>query len=97
MTTTPRRSTGGRATLEMVAERAGVSRGTASRVLSGAPNVSERAVKAVTRAAAELAYRPNLSARSLVTGRHGHLAQCLGTTPAHAEQDEDACQAQTDL
>ena len=41
MTTTPRRSTAGRATLEMVAELAGVSRGTASRVLSGAPNVSD--------------------------------------------------------
>lgn len=80
MTTTPRRSTAGRATLEMVAERAGVSRGTASRVLSGAPNVSERAVEAVTRAAAELAYRPNLSARSLVTGRHGLVGLVVNET-----------------
>jgi DNA-binding LacI/PurR family transcriptional regulator len=55
----------------MVAERAGVSRGTASRVLSGATNVSDHAVEAVRRAAAELHYRPNLSARSLVTGRTG--------------------------
>lgn len=62
---------GGRPTLEMVAARAGVSRGTASRVLSGASNVSPRAVSAVRAAAAELNYRPNLAARSLVTGRGG--------------------------
>ncbi len=55
----------------MVAAAAGVSRGTASRVLSGATNVSPTAVERVTRAAEELAYRPNLSARSLVTGRTG--------------------------
>jgi DNA-binding LacI/PurR family transcriptional regulator len=55
----------------MVAALAGVSRGTASRVLSGASNVSPRAVEAVRKAAAELSYRPNLAARSLVTGRTG--------------------------
>lgn len=60
-----------RPTLEQVAALAGVSRGTASRVLSGASNVSEAAVEAVRRAAAELHYRPNLAARSLVTGRTG--------------------------
>jgi DNA-binding LacI/PurR family transcriptional regulator len=60
-----------RATLEMVAAVAGVSRGTASRVLNGATNVSEKAVDAVTRAARELNYRPNAMARSLVTGRTG--------------------------
>jgi DNA-binding LacI/PurR family transcriptional regulator len=61
----------GRVTLEQVAELAGVSRGTASRVLSGASNVSDHAVEAVRAAAAELSYRPNLAARSLVTGRTG--------------------------
>lgn len=60
-----------RATLEMVAARAGVSRGTASRVLNGSSNVSAKAVDAVTRAARELRYRPNAMARSLVTGRTG--------------------------
>ena len=62
---------GGRPTLEMVAALAGVSRGTASRVLSGASNVSPHAVQAVRAAAAQLSYRPNLAARSLVTGRTG--------------------------
>ncbi len=60
-----------RATLEMVAAAAGVGRGTASRVLNGAPNVSPQAVRAVTDAARRLDYRPNFSARSLVTGRTG--------------------------
>jgi DNA-binding LacI/PurR family transcriptional regulator len=59
------------ATLEMVAAAAGVSRGTASRALNGAPNVSPRAMEAVQRAASDLDYRPNLNARSLVTGRTG--------------------------
>ncbi len=70
MTTSTGRSPS-RPTLEQVAARAGVSRGTASRVLSGASNVSEHAVEAVRSAAAELHYRPNLAARSLVTGRSG--------------------------
>ena len=61
----------GRVTLEMVAAAAGVSRGTASRVLSGSPKVSQDASTAVRAAAAQLGYRPNLSARSLVTGRTG--------------------------
>lgn len=61
----------GRITLEMVAAAAGVSRGTASRVLSGSPKVSELASRSVREAARSLGYRPNLSARSLVTGRTG--------------------------
>jgi DNA-binding LacI/PurR family transcriptional regulator len=68
----PRNARRGRtATLEMVAAAAGVSRGTASRALNGSPNVSQRALAAVQRAATELDYRPNLNARSLVTGRTG--------------------------
>jgi len=61
----------GRVTLEMVAAAAGVSRGTASRVLSGSPKVSTSSSAAVRDAARSLGYRPNLSARSLVTGRSG--------------------------
>lgn len=78
--TTRDRSGGGRATLEMVAALAGVSRGTASRVLSGASNVSPQAVEAVRAAAAELRYRPNLSARSLVTGRTGLVGLVVNET-----------------
>ena len=75
-----RSGSGGRPTLEMVAALAGVSRGTASRVLSGASNVSPAAVTAVRAAAAELHYRPNLSARSLVTGRTGLVGLVVNET-----------------
>ena len=51
----------GRVTLEMVAAAAGVSRGTASRVLSGSPKVSQVASTAVRAAAAEL---PSVLARA---------------------------------
>ena len=78
--TTPGRGSAGRPTLEMVAALAGVSRGTASRVLSGASNVSPHAVEAVQAAAAELHYRPNLSARSLVTGRSGLIGLVVNET-----------------
>ena len=64
---------GHRPTLEEVAAAAGVSRGTASRALSGGKNVSPKALEAVGRAAAELGYRPNLAARSLVLRRSGAI------------------------
>lgn len=56
------------ATIQDVAKRAGVSVATVSRHLSGQ---QVRAAAAVERAVAELAYRPNASARSLKTGRRG--------------------------
>jgi DNA-binding LacI/PurR family transcriptional regulator len=61
-------------TLEVVAARAGVSRGTASRVLTGSPKVSPQAREAVLRAAAELDYTPNRAARALVTRRSDSVA-----------------------
>ncbi|MEU4238015.1 LacI family DNA-binding transcriptional regulator [Actinoplanes sp. NPDC026619] len=59
-----------RATLLQVAQRAGVSRSTASFVLTGRykdMRISEDARQRVLRAAQELDYRPNLMARSLRT------------------------------
>ncbi|PRY13443.1 LacI family DNA-binding transcriptional regulator [Kineococcus rhizosphaerae] len=61
-------------TLSSVAERAGVSRATAGRVLAGYGRVSDAARDAVLRAASELAYVPNQAARSLVTRRAGSVA-----------------------
>jgi LacI family transcriptional regulator len=52
-------------TIRDVAVRAGVSLGTASRVLSGHPATSPAARAAVSEAATELGYRPNAQARSL--------------------------------
>ena len=57
-----------------MAATAGVSRATASRVLRGNTNVSADARQRVERAAAAIAYTPNLAARSLVTRRSGSVA-----------------------
>lgn len=67
-------------TLEEVAARAGVSRATASRVLRGESNVSERAKGAVLAAASEIGYSPNHAARSLVTGRSDSVAFLVDET-----------------
>jgi LacI family transcriptional regulator len=56
-------------TIRDVAARAGVSLGTASRVLSGHPATSSGARTRVTEAAAALGYRPNAQARSLRSTR----------------------------
>ena len=61
-------------TLKEVAQLAGVSRATASRVFTSSPRVSDEARRAVERAARRLGYVPNRAARSLVTGRSDSLA-----------------------
>jgi DNA-binding LacI/PurR family transcriptional regulator len=66
--------TGGQPTLEEVAARAGVGRGTVSRVVNGSPQVSERTRVRVMRAVDELGYVPNMAARALVTRRSGAIA-----------------------
>ncbi|WP_143162703.1 LacI family DNA-binding transcriptional regulator, partial [Couchioplanes caeruleus] len=73
MTRQPARSPG-RPTLDAVAARAGVGRGTASRVLNGSSQVSPQARAAVEAAIIELGYVPNRAARSLVTQRTDSVA-----------------------
>ncbi|MGW4895300.1 LacI family DNA-binding transcriptional regulator [Kitasatospora sp. NPDC004240] len=63
-----------RPTLESVAERAGVSRATASRVINGGAGVREALREKVRQAVDELGYTPNLAARTLVTRRNGAIA-----------------------
>jgi DNA-binding LacI/PurR family transcriptional regulator len=63
-----------RPTLEEVAVRAGVGRGTVSRAINGSPQVSPRAREAVLTAIEELGYVPNRAARSLVTRRTDTVA-----------------------
>ncbi|WP_446724970.1 LacI family DNA-binding transcriptional regulator [Nocardiopsis sp. N85] len=58
----------------MVAERAGVGRGTVSRVINGSAQVSPRTREAVHNAIAELGYSPNQAARTLVTRRTDTIA-----------------------
>ncbi|MEM1064827.1 MAG: LacI family DNA-binding transcriptional regulator [Pseudomonadota bacterium] len=59
----------GKVTSLEVAERAGVSRSAVSRVFTPGASVSEKTAEKVRRAADELGYRPNVLARSLMTGR----------------------------
>jgi DNA-binding LacI/PurR family transcriptional regulator len=63
-----------RPTLEAVAARAGVGRGTVSRVVNGSPKVSDAAREAVLLAIEELGYVPNRAARALVTRRTDSIA-----------------------
>ena len=61
----------GRVTLQDVADRVGVSRPTVSKVLNSRPGcrTTEETRQRIKEAAKELGYRPNLSARSLRSGR----------------------------
>lgn len=61
-------------TIDAVARRAGVSKTTVSKHLNGVPYVSDRAAARISEAIAALDFRPNPSARSLVTNRTGSLA-----------------------
>jgi LacI family transcriptional regulator len=56
-------------TLEQIAELAGVSRSTVSRVINERPNVREEVRKHVLRVIHETGYEPHAAARSLVTRR----------------------------
>jgi DNA-binding LacI/PurR family transcriptional regulator len=67
---TPRRQP----TLGEVAERAGVSRSAASRVINKAPHVSRATRDAVERAIKEMGYLPNRTARALATQQTGTVA-----------------------
>ncbi|MER6528494.1 LacI family DNA-binding transcriptional regulator [Streptomyces sp. NPDC001508] len=65
---------GRRPTLEEVAARAGVGRGTVSRVINGSPRVSDATRAAVQAAVAELGYVPNTAARALAANRTDAVA-----------------------
>ncbi|WP_374701112.1 LacI family DNA-binding transcriptional regulator [Streptomyces sp. TP-A0874] len=65
---------GARPTLEEVAARAGVGRGTVSRVINESPRVSARTREVVQNAIAELGYVPNRAARALAANRTDAVA-----------------------
>ncbi len=86
-------------TISDVAELAGVSVGTVSRVINGAENVRPETRTRVEAAIAKLGYQPNLQARSLRSKRTNTIALAIPeltnyfwTTIARGVQD--ACQAQ---
>ncbi|GAA1695593.1 LacI family DNA-binding transcriptional regulator [Glycomyces endophyticus] len=78
----------GRPTLEEVAERAGVSRATVSRVVNGQTTVNEDLRRAVEAAADELGYVPHAAARSLVTHRTDSVALILPESPSRVFSDD---------
>ena len=65
-----------RVTLAQVAERAGVSRSAVSFALTGRTDqrLSAETIERIQRAADDLGYRPNMTARTLRTGRSGTVA-----------------------
>lgn len=64
-----------------VAKRAGVSQSAVSRVFTPGASASKETVAKVRKAAAELGYRPNVLARSLITGR----SRIIGLVVAYLE------------
>lgn len=63
-------------TIYDIAERAGVSIATVSRVFNNSPRVSPRTRERVLAVAEELGYQPNISAQSLAR-QHGHLVAAV--------------------
>lgn len=74
-------------TMEDVADLAGVSRGTVSRVLNGAGHVSSASRAAVQEAMRRTGYVVNQNARSLVTRRSGAIAFVLSEPPDRLFED----------
>ena len=64
-----------------VAKRAGVSQSAVSRVFTPGASASTKTVEKVRKAAAELGYRPNAMARSLITGK----SRIIGLVVAYLE------------
>jgi DNA-binding LacI/PurR family transcriptional regulator len=74
-------------TLEIVAEMAGVSRATVSRVVNGSPKVSPEVVAAVNKAISALGYVPNRAARTLVTRRTDTIVLIMHERPDTVFED----------
>jgi DNA-binding LacI/PurR family transcriptional regulator len=74
-------------TLEVVAELAGVSRATVSRVVNGSPKVSPEVHAAVMKAIDALGYVPNRAARTLVTRRTDTLVLIVHERPDTVFED----------
>lgn len=71
----------GKVTSLDVAARAGVSQSAVSRVFTPGASASKETIGKVRKAAAELGYRPNILARSLITGR----SRIIGLVVAYLE------------
>jgi DNA-binding LacI/PurR family transcriptional regulator len=72
-------------TLDDVAQVAGLSRSTVSRVINNTRNVDPALHEAVWRAVDETGYVPNRAARSLVTRKTGTIALVISDSDSHAD------------
>ena len=72
---------GEKVTATQVAERAGVSQSAVSRVFTPGASVSNKTTEKVRKVADEMGYRPNVLARSLITGR----SRIIGVVVAYFE------------
>ncbi len=72
-------------TLEDVAQVAGVSRATVSRVINGIRNVNPELHDVVWSAVEQTGYVPNRAARSLVTRRNGTIALVVSDSESHED------------
>jgi DNA-binding LacI/PurR family transcriptional regulator len=77
----------GRPTIEDVAQFAGVSRGTVSRVLNGGRHVRPAVVASVNDAIETLGYSVNQAARNLAAGRTGSVAFVVSEHQEHIFED----------
>ncbi|MFM2589026.1 substrate-binding domain-containing protein [Vibrio sp. TBV020] len=66
------------ATIKDVAREAGVSIATVSRVINKSPKASKASVESVTKAMAELGYRPNAAAKALVSQSSNTVGVLVG-------------------
>lgn len=71
------RGRSGAVSMARVAQVAGVSQQTVSRVANGLPNVSEDTRRRVLLAMEELGFRPNFAGKSLRSGRYNSVGLCL--------------------
>ncbi|HSK90247.1 MAG TPA: LacI family DNA-binding transcriptional regulator [Euzebyales bacterium] len=76
-----------RPTIRDVAQRAGVSKGAVSFALNGRPGVADETRARILRAAEELGWRPNASARALSQRRALAIGLVLARTPAQIGND----------
>lgn len=71
-------------TIKDLAELAGVSKGTVSRVINGGPGVGEETRKRILRLIEELDYQPNASAKGLAANRSSNIGVIIPHTGTYS-------------
>jgi LacI family transcriptional regulator len=69
-------------TVQMIADRVGVSKGTVDRALHNREGINEETKEKILEVAAELNYKPNRAARSLALKKHKRVGVIIRSEPA---------------